>query len=69
METAHLQRSMSKKGCAPDNSACKGFFGQVKNEIFYGLSWSGSSVEKFIHTIETTWFGIEKSTSKIHLAV
>ena len=27
MDKAHLQRSMSKKGCSPDNSACEGFFG------------------------------------------
>ncbi|RHT26347.1 IS3 family transposase, partial [Butyricicoccus sp. AM32-19] len=28
MEAAHLHRSMSKKGCSPDNSACEGFFGR-----------------------------------------
>ena len=27
MEAAGLTRSMSKKGCSPDNSACEGFFG------------------------------------------
>ena len=26
---------MSKKGCSPDNSACEGFFGRIKNEMFY----------------------------------
>jgi transposase InsO family protein len=58
METAHLQRSMSKKGCSPDNSACEGFFGRMKNEMFYGLSWSGVSVEEFIHIIENymVWY-------------
>lgn len=25
---------MSKKGCSPDNSACEGFFGCIKNETF-----------------------------------
>lgn len=30
----HLTRSMSKKGCSPDNSACEGFFGRRKNEMF-----------------------------------
>lgn len=29
-------RSMSKKGCSPDNSACEGLFGRMKNEMFYG---------------------------------
>jgi putative transposase len=38
MTAAGLTRSMSKKGCSPDNSACEGFFGRLKNEMFYGLS-------------------------------
>ena len=38
MEAAGLVRSMSKKGCSPDNSACEGFFGRLKNEMFYGRS-------------------------------
>ena len=28
-----FQRSMSRKGCSPDNSACEGFFGRMKNEM------------------------------------
>ena len=32
MEKAGLTRSMSKKGCSPDNSACEGFFGRLKND-------------------------------------
>lgn len=35
MDEVGLTRSMSKKGCSPDNSACEGFFGRVKNEMFY----------------------------------
>ncbi len=35
MRTAHLTRSMSKKGCTPDNAACEGFFGRLKNEMYY----------------------------------
>ena len=52
MEKAHLQRSMSKKGCSPDNSACEGFFGHVKNEMFYGFSWADVSVEAFAKVID-----------------
>ncbi len=48
MDQAHLTRSMSKKGCSPDNSACEGFFGRMKNEMFYGRSWAGVSTEEFI---------------------
>lgn len=45
MDQAQLQRSMSKKGCSPDNSACEGFFGRMKNEMFYGFSWVDATVE------------------------
>ena len=38
MDAAWLTRSMSKKGCSPDNSACEGFFGRLKNEMFYDRS-------------------------------
>lgn len=51
METAGLVRSMSKKGCSPDNSACEGFFGRLKNEMFYGRSWKDISVESFIEAV------------------
>jgi putative transposase len=47
MDNAGLIRSMSKKGCSPDNSACEGFFGRLKNEMFYVRSWIGVSVEEF----------------------
>ena len=51
MERAGLTRSMSKKGCSPDNSACEGFFGRLKNEMFYGRSWSGVSLDSFIQEL------------------
>ena len=35
LKEAKISRSMSKKGCSPDNSACEGFFGRIKNEMFY----------------------------------
>ncbi|MHD0155558.1 IS3 family transposase [Corynebacterium diphtheriae] len=34
-----LLRLMSKKGCSPDNAACEGFFGRMKNEMCYGRTW------------------------------
>ena len=51
MERAGLTRSMSQKGCSPDNSACEGFFGRLKNEMFYGRSWSGVSLDDFIQEL------------------
>ncbi|MDF2672541.1 MAG: transposase [Clostridiales bacterium] len=52
MEKAQLTRSMSKKGCSPDNSACEGFFGRLKNEMFYGYSWAGVTINQFIDQLD-----------------
>lgn len=52
MEKYGLTRSMSKKGCSPDNSACEGFFGRLKNEMFYGKSWQGVGAEEFIDILD-----------------
>lgn len=51
MRKAGLVRSMSKKGCSPDNSACEGLFGRMKNEMFYGRSWQGVTLEEFIQQV------------------
>lgn len=53
MEAAGLTRSMSKKGCSPDNAACEGFFGRVKNELFYGRSWAGVSIDEFMGRLDS----------------
>jgi transposase InsO family protein len=53
MENSGLTRSMSKKGCSPDNSACEGFFGRLKNEMFYYCSWQDVSIEQFINELDS----------------
>ena len=35
-------------GGAPDNSACEGLFGRLKNEMFYSRDWTGVSIREFI---------------------
>ena len=52
MNEAGLTRSMSKKGCSPDNSACEGFFGRIKEEMFYYRSWQGVSINEFIKYVD-----------------
>ncbi|WP_239512757.1 IS3 family transposase [Bifidobacterium avesanii] len=42
-----LTRSMSAKGCSPDNAAAEGFFGRLKNEFFYGRDWRGVGYDEF----------------------
>jgi len=46
-DAAGLVRSMSAKGCSPDNSACEGFFGRLKNEFFYHRDWGGVGYDEF----------------------
>ena len=42
-----LVRSMSRKGCSPDNARCEGFFGRLKIEFFYGCDWAGVTIDEF----------------------
>ena len=37
----NLTRSMSAKGCSPDNAAAEGFFGRLKQEFFHKRSFAG----------------------------
>ena len=53
MDNAGLTRSMSKKGCSPDNAACEGLFGRIKNEMFYYRSWKGVGIEEFIGVLDS----------------
>lgn len=62
MEDAGLIRSMSKKGCSPDNAACEGLFGRLKNEMFYHRSWIDVSIEQFIEILNDylIWYNEER---------
>ena len=52
VHNAKLIRSMSRKGCSPDNAACEGFFGRLKTELFYPRNWQDVSVDQFIQTVD-----------------
>lgn len=62
MQASGLTRSMSKKGCSPDNAACEGFFGRLKNEMFYGRSWVGVPMDDFINEINSyiEWYNTKR---------
>ena len=47
-----VTRSMSRKGCSPDNAACEGFFGRLKNEFFHGRDWRGVTAEEFMARLD-----------------
>ncbi len=49
---AKLVRSMSRKGCSPDNAACEGFFGRLKIEMFYSRHWLSATIEEFVAALD-----------------
>lgn len=53
VHNAKLVRSMSRKGCSPDNAACEGVFGRLKTELFYPRNWQGITIEQFIRTVDS----------------
>ena len=65
MEAAGLTRSMSQKGCTPDNAACEGFFGRLKNEMFYNGQWQGVSVDEFMDILDNYMHLYNKKRIKI----
>ncbi|PAU69285.1 integrase [Bifidobacterium italicum] len=47
-----LTRSMSAKGCSPDNAAAEGFFGRLKQEFYYNRDHSGETVDEFMDALD-----------------
>lgn len=62
-----LTRSMSKKGCSPDNSACEGFFGHLKTELFYGNNWDQYSIAEFMNELKECIHWYRKDRIKLTL--
>ncbi len=62
MGEAELRRSMSRKGCSPDNAACEGFFGRLKTELFYPRNWRSTTIEQFIEVLDSyiRWYNAER---------
>ena len=62
MERYGLTRSMSAKGCSPDNAAAEGFFGRMKTESVYPEHWEKRTrdevlvlIDEYIH-----WYNHER---------
>lgn len=47
-----LTRSMSAKGCSPDNAAAEGFFGRPRQEFFHRRSFAGVSMDGFVDMLD-----------------
>ena len=68
MHNSKLTRSMSRKGCSPDNAACEGFFGRLKTELFYPRNWQATTIEQFIDVVDSYIRWYNESGSKSPLA-
>lgn len=62
-----MVRSMSRKGCSPDNARCEGFFGRLKIEFFYGCDWSKVAIEEFMGMLNAylRWYGDARMKSDL----
>ena len=60
-------RSMSRKGCSPDNAACEGFFGRLKTELFYPRDWRAATIEQFIEVVDAYIHWYNEKRIKISL--
>jgi putative transposase len=62
IDGARLIGSMSRKACSPDNAACEGFFGRLKNELFYPKSWQTTTIEHFIAEVDSyiRWYNQDR---------
>lgn len=53
MSDAKFSRSMFRKAFSPDNAASEGFFGRLKNELFYPQDRKNATIEQFIEALDS----------------
>lgn len=51
-ERRGVTRSMSRKGCCPDNARAEGFFGTLKREFYHPRDWSRASPDEFARELD-----------------
>lgn len=64
---AKLVRSMSRKGCSPDNAACEGFFGRLKTEMFFQRDWLSTTIDEFVAALDAYIHWYNEARIKISL--
>ena len=62
MERFGLTRSMSAKGCSPDNAAAEGFFGRMKTEAVYPEKWEEHTRNEVLALVDECirWYNHER---------
>ena len=66
-----LTRSMSAKGCSPDNAAAEGFFGRIKQEFFHKRSFAGVSMDGFINMLDDymVWYRDKRIKTEFGMSI
>ncbi|MGO5211268.1 transposase [Parafannyhessea sp. LCP21S3_E6] len=49
---AGMARSVSRRGCLPDNSRMEAFFGTMRTEMFRGRDWAGAALDELGRRID-----------------
>lgn len=62
-----IARSMSRKGCSPDNARMEGFFGRLKMEFFDTRDWKGVGTEAFIAELDSWLVHYNETRPKLSL--
>ena len=67
----NLTRSMSAKGCSPDNAAAEGFFGRIKQEFFHKRSFAGVSMDGFIDMLDDymVWYRDKRIKTEFGMSI
>ena len=70
-EEHKLTRSMSAKGCGPDNAAAEGFFGRLKQEFFHKRSFAGVSMDEFIGMLDDymVWYRDKRIKTEFGMSI
>ena len=70
-EEHKLTRSMSAKGCSPDNAAAEGFFGRLKQEFFHKRSFAGVSMDEFIGMLDDymVWYRDKRIKTEFGMSI
>lgn len=57
-----LTRSMSARGCSPDNAAAEGFFGRLKQEFYHNQNHRDQGIDEFIDALDDymVWYRDER---------
>lgn len=66
-----LTRSMSAKGCSPDNAAAEGFFGRLKQEFFHRRGFAGVSMDEFIGMLDDymVWYRDKRIKTEFGMSI